>query len=111
MIEDAEALAELDAIVSTPGIDAVLVGRADLAISLGEVAVDTPTVTRAVGQVLETCRRQCVSAFVFVGDTVDLAPLIEQGATGFIVGSDQAFLRKAAIDVRALFVAETGTGS
>lgn len=48
MIEDAEALGELDAIVATSGIDAVLIGRADLAISLGEVTVAAPVVTRAV---------------------------------------------------------------
>ncbi len=103
MIEDAAALNELDAIVSTEGIDAILIGRADLAMSLDETATDAPAVTHAVDTVLEACRRNEVPAFIFASDIAEAEPFAQRGATGFIIGSDQAMLRRAAGDVRDQF--------
>ena len=106
MVEDAVALDDLGGIVSTPGIDAVLIGRADLAISLGETSVAALAVTRAVDRVLEACRYQGTPAFIFAGDITEAAPLARRGFTGFIIGSDQAFLRTAAARVHAHFRTE-----
>ena len=103
MIEDAAALDELDAIVSTEGIDAVLIGRADLAVSLGETTTDAPVVTHAVDQVLAACRRADVPAFVFASDVAEAEPFARRGAKGFIIGSDQALLRRAAREIEEQF--------
>lgn len=106
MIEDAEAFENLDDILRTEGVDAILVGRADLAISLGETSVAAPAVTRAVDHVLEACRRLNVPAFIFVSDVDEALPFAEQGTTGFIIGSDQAMMRGAAVAIQARFRAK-----
>ena len=106
MIEDAAALDRLDTILITPGIDAVLVGRADLAISLGEVAVDASAVTQAVDRVLEACRRMVVPTFIFAADLGEASLFAQRGVTGFIIGSDQSMMRTAAREVQARFRAQ-----
>ena len=106
MIEDAEALDQLDDILSTDGIDAVLVGRADLAISLGELTVAAPPVTEAINRVLEACIRLNVATFIFAGDLAEAVSFAERGVTGFIIGSDQTMMRTAALDIQARFRAE-----
>ena len=58
MIETAPALENLDAIMSTPGLDAVYVGPADLGLALGEGPVGDPTSERT----LTTMRRICETA-------------------------------------------------
>ena len=103
MIEDAAALDDLDAIVSTASIDAILIGRADLALSLNEAASDAPAVMQAVDRVLAACERHDVPAFVFAGNVAEAEPFARRGAKGFIIGSDQAMLRKTAHDVRDQF--------
>ena len=111
MIEDAAALDHLDEILTTPGVDAILVGRADLAISLGETSVAAPAVARAVDRVLQACRRLDLPAFIFAGEVAEAAPFAERGATGFIIGSDQGLLRTAALEVQARFRAEIARGA
>ena len=103
MIEDAAALEDLDTIVTTAGINAILIGRADLALSLDEAATDAPAVTQAVDRVLTVCERHGVPAFVFAGDVAEAESFARRGAKGFIISSDQAMLRKAAHDVRDQF--------
>src|SRR3712207_283124 len=60
MIETAEAIANLEEIVSVPGIDAVYVGPADLSISLGaepNYSEDDATFTDALERVVAACQR------------------------------------------------------
>ena len=107
MIEDADALSNLDEILTTPGVDAILIGRADLAISLGEATVSAPPVARAVGDVLEACQRQAMPNFIFARDLAEAAPYAQAGATGFIIGSDQSLMREAALDLCVRFREES----
>ena len=51
-IEDVEALDELDAIASTPGLDALFVGRIDLTVALDAASPDAPEVIAAVDRVI-----------------------------------------------------------
>src|SRR5260370_14277434 len=65
MIETAEALKNLDAILSTPGVDAVYVGPSDLSLALGCKPrldqTDAP-VGEAQQQIVEACKRHGVIA-------------------------------------------------
>jgi 4-hydroxy-2-oxoheptanedioate aldolase len=63
MIETAEAISNLDDILSVPGVDAIYVGPADLAISLGLDAYgndDNPIFTDALATIVAGCQRHGV---------------------------------------------------
>lgn len=63
MIETAEAISNLDDILSTPGIDAVYVGPADLSISLGLDPAGNdgnPVFDEALATIIDGCRRHGV---------------------------------------------------
>lgn len=53
MIETRQAMSNLDAILSVPGLDGVYVGPADLAITLGEQPVGDPTSTVTLSAIKE----------------------------------------------------------
>lgn len=63
MIETTEALANLDEILSTPGIDAIYVGPADLSVSLGLAPYGNdgnPVFDDALATIVDACRRHGV---------------------------------------------------
>lgn len=103
-VEDAEALDELDAIASTPGIDALFVGRIDLTVSLGETDPKAPAVLKAVSAICRAGRAAGKAVGMFTPDLGELPRWKAEGASLFLLGSDQAFLqqgaRKLAEDVR-----------
>lgn len=101
MIETAEALENLDDILSVPGIDAVYVGPADLSLSLGlapQSDHDDPVFNDALAAIVEGCRRHGV-----VPGMHATGPLVErrreQGFRMITVTSD-------ALAMRAGFAAE-----
>lgn len=96
MIEDAEALDEIDAIVQVEGLDAFFVGRGDLTVALGAPSMDAPAVRSAVERIVSSARAAAKAVCAMAGDTADAKWLKEMGVTAFIVSSDQGFMRKAA---------------
>ncbi len=92
-IEDLEALDHLTAIAGVEQIDCLLVGRADLAVSLGASTLDDPRVEAAVSRVLEAAQQAGKAAGIFVSNSEDLARFSAKGMCFFILGSDQAVLR------------------
>ena len=64
MIETAEAVDNIDDILSVPGIDAVYVGPSDLAVSMGVggpgLHNDHPAFSEALAKVVDSCRRHGV---------------------------------------------------
>ena len=105
-IEDPEALDEIDAIAAVDGIDALFIGRGDLAVALGAKSSDAPEVRGAVERIGAAARAAGKPVCVFVAGQAEAAWLREQGASAFVVASDQSFVRKAAVqalaDIRAL---------
>ena len=98
-VESVDAIRNVDAIVSVPDIDAVLVGPYDLSASLGRVGqVGDPAVKEAITQVSESCRAAGVRLGAFGVDAEAVIPLIEQEFTLIAVGVDTLFLIKAAKD-------------
>jgi len=104
-IEDAPALDALDDILAVPGLDAVFVGRMDLAVSMGADSPDHPGVLQAVGRVVAAGRTAGVAVGMFVPSPGELDRWLAAGATFFLLGSDQQFVldgaRALAADVRA----------
>jgi 2-keto-3-deoxy-L-rhamnonate aldolase RhmA len=100
-IEDAEALAEIDAIAAVPGIDALFVGRIDLTVSLGCESPDDPAVIAAVDRIIAACKAAGRPAGMFVSRSNDVAMWRDKGATLFLLGSDHGFVREGAKTLRA----------
>lgn len=94
MVETVEALNNVDAIVSTPGVDAVYVGPADLSISLGLAPGnndDEPAFTEALEAIVAACTRNGVVPGIH--STGALTPRrLEQGFRMITVTSDNVAL-------------------
>ena len=95
-IEDAEALDEIEAIARVEGIDALFIGRADLTISLGETNSDAPQVVAAVARICAAGRAAGRAIGMFLARPGDVPQWREQGASLFVLQSDQEFLLKGA---------------
>lgn len=105
MIEDAEALEDLDGILSTPGLDAAFIGRGDLTVALDAPGPESPEVIDACARIMAAAKRHGKAVAIMSGGTEDTRRYREMGASAFIVSSDQGFLRqgaaKALADVRS----------
>lgn len=99
MIETAQALDNLDAILSVEGLDAVYVGPADLSISLGcEPDFDdpAPTVAQAIDHILERASAHHVVAGIHNGTPEGALRRIEKGFRFVSVASDARLLADGA---------------
>ncbi len=82
MIETREALANVDEIVGTPGVDAVFIGPSDLSVSLGlppSYDHDAAEFVAAVASVGAACKRHGVVPGVFGGNATVAKKRIGQG--------------------------------
>ncbi len=100
-IEDPEALDAIDAIATTDGIDGLFIGRGDLSMAMGARSSDAPEVRGAVERIAAAARRAGKPVCVFVGGVAEATWLKEQGASAFVVASDQGFMRRAAASALA----------
>lgn len=95
MIETAEAISNLDDILSVPGIDAIYVGPADLSVSLGLEPGNndgTPVFDEALTTIVDACRRHGVVPGIHA--TGALTPRRrEQGFRMITVTSDALAMR------------------
>jgi staphyloferrin B biosynthesis citrate synthase len=96
MIEDPEALDEIDSILAVEGIDGAFIGRGDLTVALGAAANDAPPVQAAVERVMAAAKRAGKPVCVMVGSAAEANGFKELGASAFIVSSDQGLLRRIA---------------
>ena len=95
MIETAEALGNLDDILSVPGVDAVYVGPADLSLSLGLPPGNNDDATafrEALDAIVAGCRRHGVVPGIHATGSLT-ARRIEQGFAMVTVTSDMVALR------------------
>jgi 4-hydroxy-2-oxoheptanedioate aldolase len=99
MIETAEALANIDSILDTPGLDAIFIGPNDLAISLGLPNSLDPTVSKvveAIDRILAACKRHGVKAGVHTGSAANAKAMIAKGFDFVTILSDSRILAQAA---------------
>lgn len=99
MIETAEALENLDEIMSTPGVDAVYIGPNDLAYALELKPAgdnDTPKHVDAVTHILETAQKHGIAAGIQTGSLAFTQRYLKQGFQMVTLGSDTAFMSRLA---------------
>lgn len=101
MIEDPEALDEIDAIVGTEDLDGVFIGRGDLTVALGAPAMDAPEIMAACEKIIAAAKKVGKPVAMMVANADDARRFHAMGATTFIVASDQGFLRQAALKAYA----------
>lgn len=108
MIEDPAAIADVDAIASVPGLDALFIGRGDLTIALGAAGPQDDIIKQAVERITDSARRHDKPVLVHAGriDPAEFQWLRSLGVSGFIVSSDQGLMRAAAVDVLQQFRAQ-----
>lgn len=102
MVETATALANLDGIVATPGLDAIYVGPADLSQSLGVgVTPDfhAPPLADALARIAAACERAGVVAGVHTGTPAQARRARALGYRFVTVRSDLAYLTEGAAAV------------
>jgi 2-keto-3-deoxy-L-rhamnonate aldolase RhmA len=99
MIEDREAIEQIDAITAVEGIDGFFLGRGDLGLSLSNASGPAPTVEEAVRivakSVLKSGKALCAVTPNMASD--DAKKMLDLGVTALMVASDQGFMRSGAL--------------
>ncbi|WP_273727345.1 HpcH/HpaI aldolase/citrate lyase family protein [Brucella gallinifaecis] len=103
MIEDPEALDEIDAIVATEGLDGVFIGRGDLTVAMGAEAMDSPEIIAACQKIMAAARAVNKPIAIMAGSAEEAAGYREMGASAFVISGDQGFLRSAAASAYKTF--------
>ena len=101
MIETADALENLDDILSVKGLDAVYIGPSDLAYALGLKPTGDnaePEHVAAVAKILAACRRHGVAAGIHTGSVAYANQWLAMGFQMVTLGSDTGFLRRRATE-------------
>jgi 4-hydroxy-2-oxoheptanedioate aldolase len=104
MIETAEAIENLDDILSTRGLDAIFVGPSDLSVSMGQSAgfdPRFPNVYDAIVKVAEACRRHGVVAGIHTGSVAYTREMQGLGYRFFAYLSELRFMALAGADALA----------
>ncbi len=102
MIETAEALENLDDILSVPGLDAVFVGPSDLGQSLGVgpgMDREEPEILAAFDEVLAAAKERDVPVGVFTGSAGYAARMIERGFRFVNVSTDARLMAAGAASI------------
>lgn len=94
MIETRGAIDNLDAILTTEGIDAIYVGPSDLAFALGVEMGDT-TVDATIGRILESARRHGIPAGIHTNSGAAARKQVEAGFSFATVFTDAGVLTNA----------------
>jgi 4-hydroxy-2-oxoheptanedioate aldolase len=106
MIETADAVKNLDEILSVPGVDAIYVGPQDLSLALGckpRLDQDEPPVAEAMAKIVAGCKRHGVIAGIHCTGSAHALTMIEKGFRFVTLASDNRFLAaKAAEEVGAV---------
>ena len=106
MIETRDALANLDAIASTPGLDGLFVGPSDLSIALSngaELNKTSADTLAAMKQVAAACRKNNLVAGAFAGDTHVIKTYYSMGFN-FLAAAVDLDLMKAGAEALAAAV-------
>jgi len=96
MIETAQGLANVEAIVATPGLDAVYVGPSDLSLAIGGPPgqdSDAPALMAAFDRILDACKAAAVKAGVHTNSLAYSQKMLERGFDLVTVGSDARYLK------------------
>jgi 4-hydroxy-2-oxoheptanedioate aldolase len=101
MIETAEALKNLDDILSVRGVDAIYVGPSDLSLALGykpRLDQTEPAVVEAQKKIVAACKQHGVVAGIHNNTAAYAQQMIEQGYQFVTLASDSRFLAARAAE-------------
>ena len=110
MIETAEALKNLDDILSVPGVDAIYVGPSDLSLALGckpRLDQTDPPVVEAQLKIVEACKRHGIIAGIHNATANYAVKMVAAGYQFVTLASDSRFLAAKAAEEVAV-VRKTG---
>jgi 2-keto-3-deoxy-L-rhamnonate aldolase RhmA len=99
-IEDVEGVDAIEEIAAVDGIDALFIGRADLTISYAAATPDDQVVITAVARICAAGKAAGRTVGMFLGRIADVAHWRAQGASLFILQSDQDFLLQGASNLK-----------
>jgi 4-hydroxy-2-oxoheptanedioate aldolase len=105
MIETAEALENLDEILSVPGVDAIYVGPSDLSLALGckpRLDQTDPPVVEAQKKIAAACKRHGVVAGIHNNTAAYALKMIAEGYQFVTLASDSRFLAAKAAEEAAI---------
>ncbi len=90
-VEHIDGVRNIEAILGTPGVDAIFVGPFDLSASMGKPGrIGDSDVRKAIGTVREACAGRGIPAGIFAPDEDAARAALEQGFTYICVGMDVA---------------------
>ena len=98
-IESREAVANVEAIAAVDGVDALFIGRADLAMSMGEDDPGAPSVEEAILRIANAARGANKVCAMHVSNRAEATRRAAAGISWFVVSSDQGLLRSAALEI------------
>ncbi len=107
MIEDPQAIENIDAIVAVDGIDGVFIGRGDLTVAYGAPSNTAPVIQDSVERITKAARAAGKPVCVMVNSADEAEGFRQLGASAFIVSSDQGFMRRAAAQALKDFTGPT----
>jgi len=102
-IESAAALDNVESIAAVPGVGALLIGRSDLALSMGEDDSGGPVIMAAVDRIVAAAKTNQLPVVMVCANRAEAHEFAAMGASVFVVGSDQSMLRNASKQLRADF--------
>jgi 4-hydroxy-2-oxoheptanedioate aldolase len=97
MVETAEALENLDEIISTPGVDAVYIGPSDLAYALGLTPTgdnNEPSHVEAVNRIHECCQKHGVATGIHTSSVEYTKRYLSQGFHMITLNTDRGFMAR-----------------
>jgi 2-keto-3-deoxy-L-rhamnonate aldolase RhmA len=100
LIEDAEAIDDIEAIAAVPGIDGLFVGPYDLSVSVGAPGADFdhPAMSKALDRVTAACRQHSKVVVTTIGDRQERdysRNLVKRGVQGLVFATDALVLLQA----------------
>jgi 2-keto-3-deoxy-L-rhamnonate aldolase RhmA len=98
MIEDADAVTNIAEIVKVEGLDAIFIGRSDLALSLGANGPADLVTERAVEIICAAATDAGMPIWVPATTVSERDLYLRLGARTLVVATDQAFMRRAAAE-------------
>lgn len=101
-IEDLAALDHVSEIAAVEGVDALFVGRTDLAVAMGR-PVDDDEVVATVGDICRSARAAGTTAGMFTPLLKEIPAWLDLGASLFLLSSDQSFMLDGANELAAIF--------
>jgi 4-hydroxy-2-oxoheptanedioate aldolase len=111
MVETVDAVRNIDAIVSTPGVGAVFIGPADLALSAGlppSIEGDDPGHLERIARVVDSCARHSVVAGIAAGSAEGVDRWRNAGLKMLSLTSDSRLVALGATQLLAAVRAKGG---